>query len=224
MKRGALENIAYKEIKNAIVTGGYPPGAQVVEDVIATQLNMSRSPVRIAMKRLQAEGFLERHDNKRIYVTIADQKRTLDALYIREALEGMAARLAAEHGTQEDKEQLRDLVAEMEARLKEENIFELYQLGIEMHKKIFHITQNVQLERLGINTLEQESVFSYRSLQQSLNRAVTAHEEHVRIATYVIEGDGDQAEKEARQHIHQLIDRVMKVQIPNSETPVLVYR
>ena len=91
-KKVSLENIAYEQLKNAIVVGIYPPGIQIVEEQIANQLNISRSPVRIAIKRLEAEGFLDRYSNKRIYVAFADAKRTIDALYIREALEGMAAR------------------------------------------------------------------------------------------------------------------------------------
>ena len=94
-KQDTLESRAYEALKTAIITGVYPPGGQVVEELVAKQLEMSRSPVRIAIKRLQAEGFLERYPNKRIYVAMADAQKTVDALYIREALEGMASRLAA---------------------------------------------------------------------------------------------------------------------------------
>ena len=93
--RETLENRAYEALKTAIVTGVYPPGAQIVEELAASQLAVSRSPVRSAIKRLQAEGFLERYPNKRIYVAMADAEKTKNALYIREALEGMASRLAA---------------------------------------------------------------------------------------------------------------------------------
>lgn len=113
-KKMSLENVAYEELKNAIVVGIYPPGIQIVEEQIANQLNISRSPVRIAIKRLEAEGFLDRYSNKRIYVAFADAKRTVDALYIREALEGMAARLAAINRTQEHIVQLQNLFSVME--------------------------------------------------------------------------------------------------------------
>ena len=79
-KKVSLENIAYEQLKNAIVVGIYPPGIQIVEEQIANQLNISRSPVRIAIKRLEAEGFLDRYSNKRIYVAFADAKRTIDCL------------------------------------------------------------------------------------------------------------------------------------------------
>ena len=106
-KQDTLESRAYEALKTAIITGVYPPGGQVVEELVAKQLEMSRSPVRIAIKRLQAEGFLERYPNKRIYVAMADAQKTVDALYIREALEGMASRLAALYRDDTDVEQLR---------------------------------------------------------------------------------------------------------------------
>lgn len=58
-KKTSYEAIAYRELRNAILTGIFPPGYQVVEEHISSQLNMSRSPVRSAIKRLETEGFLE---------------------------------------------------------------------------------------------------------------------------------------------------------------------
>ena len=222
MKRGDLESRAYSELKSAIVTLVYPPGAQVVEDVVAKQLNMSRSPVRIAIKRLQAEGFLEQRSNKRIYVALINNKRTLDALYIREALEGMSARLAAKNATDEDKIHLKSMLSDMEELLQQNNIYELYRMGFDLHKKIFYISKNDQLARIGINTLEQESVFSYHSLHQSLTRAVNAHQEHIIIADHIIKGEKDAAEEAARKHVHHVIDRFKEISIPEPPPQTLL--
>ncbi len=211
-KKVSLENIAYEQLKNAIVVGIYPPGIQIVEEQIANQLNISRSPVRIAIKRLEAEGFLDRYSNKRIYVAFADAKRTIDALYIREALEGMAARLAATNRTAEHIEQLKALFAEMEDAQSRQDTFVLYQKGVDVHRLLYVAANNPQLERIGINTLEQESVFSYRSLLRDHGRGHAMHDEHKVIAKYVIEQDADRAEEAARYHIRQLIDRLSSQQ------------
>ena len=100
-KKTSYEAIAYRELRNAILTGIFPPGYQVVEEHISSQLNMSRSPVRSAIKRLETEGFLEKRDNKRIYVALPELDKVLDILYIREALDGMCSRLAAQNRTAE---------------------------------------------------------------------------------------------------------------------------
>ena len=223
MKKGDLEDLAYTELKNAIVTGSCPPGMQIAEDMIANQLNMSRSPVRVAIKRLQAEGFLERRANKRIYVTFANEKRTLDALYVREALEGIAARLAAVSRTEDDIKQLQAIMSEAEELIQQNNIYESYRIGFKMHKKIFCIARNEQLSRFGIITLEQESVISYRSLQNSLDRAKIAHQEHEIIVNHIITGNADEAEAAARQHIVRLQERLLQYKFSDPTPRPLVF-
>lgn len=219
-KKVSLENVAYEELKNAIVVGIYPPGIQIVEEQIANQLNISRSPVRIAIKRLEAEGFLDRYSNKRIYVAFADAKRTIDALYIREALEGMAARLAAVNRTPEHIAKLQALFAEMEEAQSKQETFVLYQKGVNVHRLLYAAANNPQLERIGINTLEQESVFSYRSLLRDNGRSQAMHSEHRMIAKYVMEQDADRAEEAARYHIRQLIDRLSAQQAVAYDSPL----
>ena len=61
---------------------------------------------------------------------------------------------------------------------------------------------------------EQESVFSYRSLLKDDSRSRDMHEEHKKIAKYVIEQDADRAKEAARFHIHTLIERLRSAQ-PN---------
>jgi len=206
-KKVSLENIAYEELKNAIIVGIYPPGSQIVEEQIAHQLDISRSPVRIAIKRLESEGFLDRYANKRIYVAFADAKRTMNVLYIREALEGMAARLAAINRTEAHIEQLNNLFAAIDISQHENKTYEQYVMGVDLHRILFAAANNPQLERIGINTLDQESVFSYRSLINDTGRGKEMNDEHRMIAKYVIEQNPDKAEEAARYHIRQLIDR-----------------
>lgn len=209
-KDATMEDFAYQELKNAIVTGIYPPGSQIVEVFIAQQLNMSRSPVRIAIKRLQAEGILERHQNKRIYVAIANNKRTLDTLYVREALEGLAARFAAIRRTDEDVAFLTKSVELMNRFIAENKPKELYFASVQFHKDIFHVSQNEQLEKLGVSNMEQEAVFSYRSFSQNVERASIAHAEHLKIYKCIVAKDAEGAELVARKHVHNLIDKLLE--------------
>ncbi len=208
-KKHDLESVAYEQMKMAIVQGVYPPGFQIVEEMIANQLNMSRSPVRIAIKRLQAEGFLEKHANRRMYVTLADSKRTLDALYVRKALEGIASYQAALNRREKDVMNIRRLLKEMD-QWKDggEDVFHLYKMTVNIHRLIYAAANNPQLERIGVNALEQESVFSYRSLVLDHSRIINAYSEHTSIAQAIIDQNADLAEFYAREHIDQLILRV----------------
>lgn len=206
--KDALENVAYEQIKMAIIEGHYPPGFQIVEEPIAASLKMSRSPVRTALRRLLAEGFLEKYPNRRMYVTITNTKRTLDALYIRKALEGIAAYQAALNRDETDISNIRELISKMNTWKNAEDVSTLYKMTVFIHRLIYSASKNVQLERIGINVLDQESVFSYHSLALDQNRMSAAYNEHSAIAEAVIRGDADSAEQYAREHIDKLIQRI----------------
>ncbi|WP_349687737.1 GntR family transcriptional regulator [Acidaminococcus sp. DS4831] len=205
----SLAEIAYKKLREAIIMGKYPPGYQIVELTIATQFNMSRSPVRIAITRLQTEGIIEKQKNKRFYVAHANRKRTIDTLYIREVLEGLAARLAAMNRTEKDIEILEKCMEQMNTFNQEKKQKDLYIESVKFHKFIFKVAGNEQLEKIGVRNMEQEAVFSYRSLFQNSGRTSEAHKEHKEILKCIVDKDPDGAEKAAKNHIHILIKKII---------------
>ena len=203
-----LEAVAYEQLKAAIVKGIYPPGYQVSEELIADQLGMSRSPVRTAMKQLLTEGFLEKRSNRRVCVTFGDYKRTLNTLYIRKALEGTASYLAAINRNNDDIAEIENLISRMDHYYETNDAFKLLQLGIEVHRIIYIAAKNDQLARIGINALEQESIFSYRSLSNDSMRSARSYQEHCAILNAIISRKADFAEQKARDHVDRLIERV----------------
>lgn len=205
-----LENRAYEALKTAIVTGVYPPGGQIVEELVARELAVSRSPVRSAIKRLQAEGFLERYPNKRIYVALADAEKTKNVLYIREALEGMASRLAAQRRDDGDVLALRQAEQALDRCVREGDPAGLYKAEMQMHRAVLSACKNPQLERLASNVLDQESVFRYRSLLVDPARSADSLSEHKAILHAVIRQDADEAERLAREHVHKLLQWVSR--------------
>lgn len=204
----SLESIVYTQLKMAIIKGVYPPGYQIAEELVAEQLNMSRSPVRTAIRQLQAEGFLEKRANRRVYVTLGDYRRTLNTLYVRKALEGIAAYQAAVNRDDEDIQRIDALISEMKQYYQEGDTFKLLQVGIDVHRIIYLASKNDLLAQLGINALEQESVFSYRSLSNDSMRASRAYQEHISILNAVLTGEAQLAEQRARDHVDHLIERV----------------
>lgn len=211
---GIQEILAYTELKNAITQRIFPPGHQLTERDVSSRLNMSRSPVRSAMKRLQAEGFLERRTNRRIYVAEPDYFKTLEVLYIREALEGMSSRLAATNHTEEDRGRLLRLKDQMNEAVKQHDTASLYHLGNMMHRTIFQASGNTQLSALATNIQAQSALFTFHTLAQE-SRAYISNEEHLHILNSIFERDADRAELMAREHIHVLIDYV-KLAIKNN--------
>lgn len=95
---GTLADIAYKQISHAMLSGAIKPGARLVMDQLAAELDISRTPVRDALFRLEREGLIE-PNGRRGYVVREPSKSELLSLYeAREAVEGFAARRVAEIG------------------------------------------------------------------------------------------------------------------------------
>lgn len=104
----------YERLRRDIVAGELAPGAALVELPLAQRYGISRTPVREALRRLEHDGLVERHD-RGLRVRATSPERTLEIYEVRIALEGIAARSAAEHRSGYDLARLRAAQEEMRA-------------------------------------------------------------------------------------------------------------
>lgn len=95
-------------LRKAIIEGHLPPGSRLSVPLLAQQLDVSRSPVREAVQRLVQEGLATEEPHRGAGVAVLDPTQLVPLYEIREVLEGLAARLAAQHASEEELEQLRD--------------------------------------------------------------------------------------------------------------------
>ena len=102
-------NDAYSLILEAIDVGIYKPGDRLVESELAERLGVSRTPVREALQRLETQSLLER-DGRSLIVASLDHSQMAELYVVRRELEGLAARLAAKHATEEEIRVLQDMV------------------------------------------------------------------------------------------------------------------
>lgn len=97
---------AYGYLQDLIVSGALPGGARLKPELIATQLGLSRMPVREAIRQLDAEGYVTIRPNRGAVVTARGREQVIELFEIRAALEGLALRVAA---LEADDETLADL-------------------------------------------------------------------------------------------------------------------
>ncbi len=88
------------ELRGRILAGALPAGHRLVELQFAKELDVSRTPLRLALGELEKEGLLERLPTRGFRVRSFTVGQIADAVDVRGVLEGMAARLAAEHGVE----------------------------------------------------------------------------------------------------------------------------
>lgn len=97
----SLPEVIAERIVEAIRTGTLKPGERIVEAALARKLNVSRAPLREALKHLEASQLVERRHNHGTFVAQVTKERALELVILRATLEGLAARLVAARRTEE---------------------------------------------------------------------------------------------------------------------------
>ena len=105
----SLANLVYDSLKELILTSQFDPSQRLDERTLAAQLGISRTPLREAIHRLVAEGFLRVEPRRGVFVNEKSKNEIVEILYVRAALESMGARLATRHVTDGDVAGLRSI-------------------------------------------------------------------------------------------------------------------
>lgn len=195
----AGENI-YQAIKEAVISGQLPPGSRLVELSLADHFGVSRTPVREALKHLIAEG-LAIHDGSRGLVVRALEPDEIREIYtVREVLDGLAARLAAERISMDDLRGL-GLILEMMADAARMGRYEaLVQMNIKFHEVIYRAAGNARLMILAQSLNDFVRRFSARAFV-SPERDQEVLEEHKAVLRAMERRDSEAAEKAACDHV-----------------------
>ena len=163
---GTAAEIAYAVLREAILTGILAPGARLRADELARQLGVSKTPVREALRKLQAEDLIEMSNGNALSVKVLSEKQLLEIYYTREALEGMAARQAAENAGSIDLTNMREVLDDLEAALKSSRLDDIREFTGEFHLAVFKAAHNDFLYDL-LKSL-QEKIRNHRTTTMSV--------------------------------------------------------
>lgn len=146
--RGSLADLAYENLSSALLSGALLPGQRLVMDTVAEQLQISRTPVRDALRRLESEGTI-RETGRRGFVvrefTEADARDLYDA---RIAIEGFGARQVAEKGGAAVMHVERALDAAVHSSADSTDAETEYQAHMQVHRAFVEATENSVLLEL----------------------------------------------------------------------------
>jgi len=200
-----ISDMVYDRLRDAILSAELRPNRRLVEDELAEWLSVSRTPIREALLRLEQEGLVER--DRGWIVREINPTEIRARLECRLAIEGYAARLAAARRTDADIEKLRVLSEEMEVA--EITRLEFNRINDDFHKTIAEAAGNLVLAKLLSQTkmnywdLSVPVIFG-----PEVDRKV--HSDHHALIDAIVEGDGDKAEKIAREHVQTTLDIVIE--------------
>jgi DNA-binding GntR family transcriptional regulator len=192
-------------LREAILDGLLPASSWLREEELAAELKVSRTPVREALRRLTVEGLAVRAPNQGVQVAPMAIEDILAVYAVRENLEGLAARLAAQRAGDELAATLREAQARFEAAGAAGDVDRMLSLNLEFHRIIRQATGNQYLERFL--TLVEHAVrrFGGTTFEAPGRRAETMRE-HGRIVDAIVERRAEDAEKLAMEHMRRARD------------------
>ena len=182
------------EIRRRIESGEIEPGTLLRQRDLAAELNVSPTPVREALSRLEAEGFVMNEPHRGATVIRTEVSRLWENALIRAALESLGARLAVDRLHDEALDGLRDLADEFSECTG--NAEKASQLNRQFHFRIYEAARSPVLMRL-LNILWgalPRGPERYRDHEESA-------QQHAQILQALIDGDADAAETLTREHI-----------------------
>lgn len=197
LSRGAH---AYRKIRSAIQAGELKPGERLREAELAESIGLSRTPVREALHRLVSEGLVIHDATRGIMVAELDYAMVTELYYMREVLEGTAARLTARHASEVEISILEDLCNQYAAAIRAGDGAALSVSNRHFHDTLYRCSHNRYLINMLTVLHDALSLLGSTTLR-SPERAAETLKEHEAVVEAVKARDPDGAEAALRNHI-----------------------
>lgn len=193
----------YRRLREAILNGRIPMGARINEFELASAWQISRTPIREALQRLEAEGLVQATPGRGMVVPRLSAAEIEELYTLREALEGMAARRAAERTTTQFLAQLNTQLKNYGIAMKQENVAQLIAADGALHDVITQMAQNRRLEHAIQTTRLRMHQVNARSFRLK-GRASKTFREMAKVVAAIRTRDATRAEVSIREHLASL--------------------
>jgi DNA-binding GntR family transcriptional regulator len=190
---------AYVLILEAIDVGIYKPGSRLVESELAERFGVSRTPIREALQRLETQSLLTR-DGRSLIVASLDHNQMAELYVVRTELEGLAARLAAQHASEEEIDVLQQMVGA--DRTWTHDASALSRSNKRFHKQL-HLASHNRFLVQQLDLVHRSMALLATTSLAVEGRGPVALDEHQAIVTAISERNGAAAYQAVRQHLSQ---------------------
>jgi DNA-binding GntR family transcriptional regulator len=214
LRRTSLSSDAYTFVRELFLSGKrYNPGEKISVEELSRELGVSRTPLWGAINRLEAEGIVEVVPRLGVYLINYDAERMLDIFRVREALEGMMARIVAETISNTQIVSLEKNIEAQRRHLKNDEIDKYYVAALRFHEMLLEFSESHTLEKMltsifaQIRAMRVQQNYTPMHLPQSCD-------DHEKLLDAIRKRKPDIAEREARAHIRDLADDIRRLVLP----------
>lgn len=208
----SLSGRVFKQLRGDIIKGKYKENDELREVTIGKELGVSRTPVREALRQLELEGLVKIIPNKGAYVTGISQKDVKDIYMIRSMLEGLCARWATENITEEQLQELEEIILLSEFHMKRESsnsADQVTEMDGRFHAVLYEACNSKILSHV-LADFHKYVMSARRASVVSEERARKSVREHKQILRAIRDRDADLAEQLANEHILHVIENLKR--------------
>ena len=206
--RNTGAHVVYAELKRQILNLELKPGERIYEPAMATALQVSRTPLREAIRRLISESLLEQQPTGGVMVPALDEKVISELYDVRAALESLMAREACAKASPADLDELRGIVARNAAMV--EFADEAMKYGVALHAAIARIAGNSWAQRFHEQIASQVERYRYFT-NNAPERRDEALANHRLLVEAIASKDAEMAAKVAFDHVIGARDETLRV-------------
>ncbi len=206
-----MQKDAYTLILEAIDMGIFRPGDRLVESELADRFGVSRTPIREALQRLETQSLLTR-DGRSLIVASLDHNQMAELYIVRAELEGLAARLAANHATPEEVRVLREMVTEDRALIGDPSA--LARANRRFHRQI-HLASHNRFLVQQLDLVHRSMALMAETSLAIDGRGEVALAEHETIVSAIEKHDGPAADAALRAHISVAFETRLRADAAN---------
>lgn len=198
------ESIA-RDLRADIVAGVFPAGDRLIEAQLCDRYSCGRAVARTALAQMEAEGLVVREPNRGATVRRISIGEAIEITEARSALESMIAARAARHADAADSLELRTIVADMRAAIRDDDSARYSELNKLLHRRLGEISRHSIANEL-VDKLRARAVSHQYRLAMMPGRPLDSIEQHAAIVEAVVAGDEAAAFAAMQTHLSSVID------------------
>ncbi|SFN74175.1 GntR family transcriptional regulator [Proteiniclasticum ruminis] len=209
MKISGLKEYVYHELKKKLMEGHIKQGERIWEEQIAEELGVSRTPVREAINRLIAEGFVQNEPRKGIFAAEISKEDLIKMLDIRIVLEALSVDICCRKITDDEIIELQNIYQEYTEKLTKKDFAKASQLDSRIHKFIAKVSENLKLMEY-INDIQ--DFFTYTRTASVLwdeRKIKRSLEDHKELVEAISEKNGEKAKLHIEKDIYAMKELLM---------------
>ena len=205
-----LRDQTYDIIKNMIILREIEPGKKINEEHIAKEIQVSRTPIREALCRLENEGIVKIIPRRGAFVSDLNETNVREILLIREVLEGLVVRLAVENMDSKTLEKLRKALEKVSIIPEEDrDLINYTRSEVDFHALLLSASNNQMLKNMMEIVNAHLQIIRLRTVVIP-ERAQKTVKEHLQILNAIENEDADSAEQLMRKHVRSVREVALK--------------